>query len=228
MVGDRPDFTESSETVERGRFQLETGATRAGFAGDGEETAVGEVLVRIGLAARWELRLGAGSWVDTAGGADGFDDASVGFKVKLADAAGSRPDLALLFGATLPTGSSEQTADEAVPEVRLAAAWTPARRLGIGANLGWARAIDAGERYDELSWSVAAGLALAADWGAFLELYGYSREELGGDPTVTVDFGVTRLLHQHLQLDARLGFALDDGGGAAAEWFAGVGAVVLW
>jgi hypothetical protein len=227
LVGDRPDFTESAETVGRGRLQLETGATGSRTANGERETAIGELLLRVGLAAGWELRLGAGSWTDFGDG-DGAEDASLGLKAKLAEGAGGRPDLALLLGVSLPTGSSELTADEVVPEVKLAAAWAPSERLGIGANLGWADAAQDGERYDQLSWSVAAGLALGGAWGGFLELYGFSREEPGGDPTLTVDLGVTRLIHPDLQLDARVGIAVDDGGGAAPDWFAGLGAVVRW
>ena len=231
LVGDRPDFTESTETVELGHVQLETGATFSRLPGDTEEIAVGEALLRVGLSPSWELRVGAGSFVDVssaAGDADGLDDASLGFKVKLFAESGSIPDLALLFGSSLPTGSSELTEDEAVPEVRIAAAWTLSERLGIGANLGWARAVDGDQRYDELSWSVAAGLELEGDWAAFAELYGFSEEERAGDPTLYADAGVTRLIHFNLQLDARIGLGLVDGGGEIADWFAGVGAVVRW
>ena len=232
LVGDRPDFTESTETVEPGHLQLETGATFSRTsAGDTEELMVGEVLLRVGLSASWELRIGAGSLVDVSSDfadVDGLEDASLGFKVKLLAARGRAPDLALLLGTSLPTGSSELTDDVAVPEVKVAAGWSLAERLGLGANVGWARAVDGGERFDQLSWSVAAGLDLGGDWAAFGELYGFSEEDLDGDPTLYFDAGITRLIHSDLQLDARVGAGLIDGGGEIADWFAGVGAVVRW
>jgi hypothetical protein len=231
LVGDRPDFTESTETVEPGHVQLETGFTFSRARRDTEELAVGEALARIGLSASWELRVGAGSFVDVSsdrGDVDGVADASLGFKVKLFEASAARPDLALLLGTSLPTGSSGLGEDGAVPEVKVAASWTLSDRVGLGVNLGWANAKDGGDRFDEVSWSVAAGLDLAGDWGAFAELYGFSREELGGDPTLYADGGVTFAIHANLQLDARLGVGLDDGGGDVPDWFAGAGAVVRW
>jgi hypothetical protein len=47
LVTDRPDFTESAATVTRGRTQVEMGYTFTS-AGDFDEHAMGELLVRIG------------------------------------------------------------------------------------------------------------------------------------------------------------------------------------
>ena len=61
LVTDRPDFTESAVTITPGRVQVEAGASVAEADGT-EALAVGELLVRIGLTERWELRLAPGSY----------------------------------------------------------------------------------------------------------------------------------------------------------------------
>ena len=61
LVTDRPDFTESSEVVERGAVQIETGFTLESNVSEGEELrgiTVPAVLARIGLGHRVEVRFG--------------------------------------------------------------------------------------------------------------------------------------------------------------------------
>src|SRR5215207_9321663 len=61
LITDRPDFTESTETVPRGHFQVE-GGTTLNRVEDEDSTSFGELLVRIGTGERWETRLGLGSY----------------------------------------------------------------------------------------------------------------------------------------------------------------------
>jgi hypothetical protein len=130
LVTDRPDFTESAETVARGRVQVEGGYTFTEREAE-DEQSLGEVLVRVGLSQRFELRLGLDSWVhlDPAGpgrGTEGFADPSVGAKLVLradTDQRTSSPQLALLFGTTLPIGSSDLREPHAQPFAVLAASW---------------------------------------------------------------------------------------------------------
>src|SRR5437870_3062683 len=59
LVTDRPDFTESSLVVPRGRLQIEGGFSYT--RGNSGERAwnLPEMLLRLGVASRWELRLEA-------------------------------------------------------------------------------------------------------------------------------------------------------------------------
>ncbi len=234
LVGDRPDFTESTETIPRGRLQLETGVTRSA-ADDAEEIAAGEVLLRIGLLSRLELRVLVGSYVSTSlPGAgpdpDGLADPAIGIKVKLTDGEGARPAVALLLGTSIPIGSDELSDDEAVPDAKLALAWQLTERWGLASNINYARAVAADgtggvDRFDQGSWSLSGAVALGGPWGAYLEYFGISKEEPGGDAVHFFNAGVTYLVRDDLQLDGRVGRELeaDDPG-----WFAGVGAVVRW
>ena len=84
LVTDRPDATESTETVPRGWFQAELGV---GDEDLGEVLGTG--LLRIGLADRVELRLGADEGAPRT-------DFSIGAKMKLADERGEEVDLVVL------------------------------------------------------------------------------------------------------------------------------------
>jgi hypothetical protein len=56
LITDRPDFTESVEAVPSGRVQVEGGITYA-REGDEDAATVPELLARIGIMPRAELRL---------------------------------------------------------------------------------------------------------------------------------------------------------------------------
>jgi len=222
LVTDRPDFTESAAVIERGHVQLEGGATFT-RADETDESALGEVLLRIGIAPRLELRVGANSyaWIDhPEGDVDGFEDATLGAKVLLSEGPVAS---ALLLGASVPTGSHGIGAEAWEPEVRVALA----RDVGaasVGANAGWFWTEADDERLHGGVGSLTVGLPLGKRGGMFLEAYGIAVEGAGGDEAYA-DAGVTRLLSDDFQLDARVGVGL---GGEAADWYVGVGASRRW
>lgn len=231
LVSDRPDFTESTNTIVPGHVQVEAGVT-AQEVGEEDSLTVGELLVRIGVGERLEARLGVGSWsqVDLPGARlEGLEDPSVGFKVRLTDPPGDRPPglpaAALLFSTTVPVGSDELTADEWQPEVRLALDWDLTDRFSLGANLGYAYPDEDGERFHQALASVTAGIAATDRLSFFLETYGFSEETPDGDSTQYADTGLTFSLNDNLQLDARIGFGLND---PSPERFVGVGIAARW
>jgi hypothetical protein len=157
---------------------------------------------------------------------EGFADPSVGAKAVLrvdADERRASPQVALLFGTTLPVGSSELREPHAQPFTVLALSWGLSESVSLGANLGAALASDGGEQYGELSGSVAAGFSVTDRVGVFVELFGFVPESDGGPETSYLDAGITRLLSNDLQLDLRVGVGLDD---EADDLFAGIG--VSW
>ncbi len=125
LVTDRPDFTESTEAVPAGHFQLEAGYT---FTLDSEGKArarahsVPELLLRIGVVEGFELRIGwdGYSWTDeqfegrTRGGrrvprtdwSQGGHDMSLGFKHKLIEQDGLLPHFGVIGAITIPSGST--------------------------------------------------------------------------------------------------------------------------
>ena len=223
LVSDRPDFTESAVAVAPGRVQVEAGATTTRDEGESARD-LGEVLVRVGMFQRVELRVGLGSWVD-AGEAEGWDGGSLGFKAQLLESWGWRPDLAILFGAATPFGDEEVADESWQPEARLALGWELAEALDLGVNAGYARPGEGDSRFDQAQWSAALGWGATDRLGFFLEAFGFDREAPEGGATRYLDAGATWLVGPDLQLDARVGRGLND---EAADWFAGTGVVARW
>lgn len=231
LVGDRPDFTESTGTIAPGHVQVEAGITWQEL-GEEDSLTAGEVLVRFGLGESLEARLGVGSWtrVDVPGARlDGHEDPTVGLKLRLTPPADDRPPgfpaASLLLGTTVPVGSGDLTSDEWEPEARLALDWIVTDLLSVGANVGIAWPSAGGDRFDQLLASVTLGIAATDRLGVFVETYGFSEEEPDGDTTQYADTGVTFALTDGLQLDARIGFGLND---PSPERFVGVGVVARW
>jgi hypothetical protein len=228
LVTDRPDFTESASVPGGGRVQVEGGWTVEG-AGDAEHS-LGEILVRIGIGERFEARIEPGSWAsvdDGEGGeASGFDDGGIGVKVLFLDAAPPAvPAAAILVSSSVPTGHDEIGESGWQPEARLALGWDLSELWSLGANAGWGRPKDGGERFDQALGSVALGRSLGARLGAFLELYGMAPADPGGDDAAWVDGGFTLGFGADAQLDIRAGAGITD---AASDWLFGLGFARRW
>ncbi len=229
LVSDRPDFTESASVVGPRSLQLEAGYTHQ-REGPARTNSAGEVLIRAGLAEWAELRVGLNSfaWLDDGGTrSNGFGDLVLGAKLALlpapAEAYSPRPQVALLVGTSLPTGSGGFGSDNTQPEAKLALAWSLGDRLALGSNLNYASQSDSGDRFDQFSASVAVGLALNSRLGSYVEYYGFSRVSRDGPYTDYLNGGLTFLINNDLQLDARAGVGLNE---PDPEYFLGFGFVL--
>lgn len=195
---------------------------------DARAHSLGEVLVRIGISERFEARIEPLTWISVDGGdetvddVDGLDDAGIGMKAMLFDARPpGMPAVALLIGTTIPTGDDEIGEEGWQPESRLALGWDLSDLWSLGANVGWGRPEEGGERFDQALGSVALGRAIGDRLGAFLELYGLAPAGAdGNDGAAYVDGGLTLAFGPDAQLDARAGAGLTD---VAADWFFGLG-----
>ena len=239
MVTDRPDRTESTSIVQPGYVQLEIGWTHAESDEPGADFTTDsfpELLARIGMTPRLELRVGFGGyqWADADVSGEGrFDesgaaDSSLGVKLHLADEGETRPEMALLAATSLPTGASAFTSDQADPFAGLLVSKTLSDRFSLGANLGvgWGTVEDGNGDEDTLSravWTAALGIGLTERLGTFVELYGDAALSDSGRPANAFDTGLTWLVRPNLQLDCAAGFGISD---AAEDWFLGVG--VSW
>lgn len=222
LVTDRPDFTESPLTVPAGRVQVEGGVTST-RSGASRDVSVGELLVRVATGSRSELRLGVPSYLQVRGGGSGWDDSYLGAKFVLASARGGAPDAALLVGTTLPTGGRNAAERTYQPDARLALGWGLTESLSLGVNLGYARPTDGGARFDQLLGSVSLAQSLSDKWGAYAEVFGYSKVDSTGKSGRYINTGVTHLLNPDFQLDARVGVGLANRVGGP-DYFFGVGA----
>jgi hypothetical protein len=216
LATDRPDFTDSPLTVPEGRVQLEAGATYGELdAPEADVLSVGEILVRLGLAPEWELRIGVGSLVEVdtpRGDENGLSNAFLGakwFSESASRAIGG--DFGVLFGSSVPTGSDDVASDEWEPSVVAAAGWDLRGPYSLGVNAGYARPDGGGgDQFDQFLASASLGYTFTQRVAFFVEVYAFSEESEGGDATFYGDAGVTYLLGPNLQLDARLGTGLND------------------
>lgn len=225
LVSDRPDFTEATVVIAPAHAQAEAGYTLAG-AGATHAHSMGELLMRVGLAPRAELRLTGNYAVARSGGvsAGGMEDATVGTKLALLGAPrGLVPAVSLLAATSLPTGAAAFRSERATPEAKLALGWSLPAELSLGANANWSRPADALGRHDAHAWSASLGRAVTPRVGAYAELYSVV-ESRDGRASRFADGGVTLGVHDALQLDLRAGAEL----GGERGFFAGAGVVRRW
>lgn len=233
LVTDRPDQTESSETVRPGFAQFEFGWThREDDDGlDITSDSLPETLIRLGVTDVLELRVGFDGyiWEDTDGvGTDeGAGDAEIGVKWKLWEEAGRRPQTAILAGTSLPTGQDPLSSERFDPSLRLACSHTLSETLSFGYNLAglWTTKEDSrGDRDTtaSIAYSVVLGIALSEQTGTFVEFFG-DAPTTSGKPANSLDAGLTHLLADNLQLDVLGGVGLSE---TADDWFVGAG--VVW
>ncbi len=220
---DRPDFTETPDSVAVGRAQLETGYTYT-LREDTQTHTLPEALLRIGLFQSVEARIAWAGWVwERAGGTttDGAADLNLGFKVHLFDGEGLVPSLGFIGQTSVPVGEAPSGEDDFVPEGKLAWAYDLTDSISLAGNLNLAAPVsDGGDRYPEFGASVSLAVGLTDRLGLFVEYFGAYPAGRGPTPEHSANTGITFLLTPDMQIDARIGAGLSD---AADDLFAGVG-----
>lgn len=241
IVTDRPDFTEASSTVGRGRMQLEAGYTyyRDNFNGTKRvDQTYPEILLRIGLFEDWfELRLGQnysrsksklfGEETESIGG---LDDFYLGTKLGLTEQKAFLPEVALILQAKLPTGAKALTADRVLPGFNLLYGWDVIPDcLAFGGSTQLNQAVD-DERhsYGEWAQSFTIGYSLTEKLGAYTEWFGFFPSgSIAPDVTAQhyFDSGSTYKVTPLFQLDIRVGFGWNK---HSDDFFAGTGFAVKY
>ncbi|MFQ5350491.1 MAG: transporter, partial [Thermoanaerobaculia bacterium] len=92
----------------------------------------------------------------------------------------------------------------------------------LGSNVGYARLGESGDRFGEISTSLALGRELSDRLGGYVELYALNRQEGRGEDQF-FNAGFTWALSDDSQLDFRAGTGLDSN---SADFFVGAGAAV--
>lgn len=221
LITDRPDFTESPQTVPKGLTQIEAGVT---FERSGREkaTTIGETLIRVAAGNRAEIRIGIPSYINLRGGAneDGFDNAFLGAKFALVQR--ENFPISLLVGTTLPTGSRKVTSRETNAEAVLATETALSDKIGLAFNAGYGRPNEGQGRFNQFFGSASLGFDISERVGAFAEVFAFNKDERGGDSKQFINGGFTYASNPNLQFDIRAGLGLgNDVDGP--DYFTGVG-----
>lgn len=199
IATDRPGFPFSSLSVRPGSVQLE--ASTVWESGNGDERTSTPTLLRIGLAPKWELRLSsAGRLHDSASGAEGWGDLTIGIKRHLA-ATPTGASVAWLAQVDLATGDGAPGRD-ARPSVGVVAEWTLAQGRSLAFAHGLAMERDVSGRGVVGSAGVLFGQPVGQRSRLYAELAA-PRIAIGanGKPTVIAGFGGSHLLRDDLQVD---------------------------
>jgi hypothetical protein len=232
---DRPDFTEASTTVGRGRVQLEMGYTYIRDDEDGTRVdahSYPETLLRVGMLAEWfEFRLAWNYAVEktTVAGASSTisnpEDLYVGVKLALTEQVGIFPEMALMPQMTVPTAPVVDGfgTGEVMPGVNWLYGWDINDFLAAGGSSQVNRARDdAGEFYTEFAQSFTIGYGLTDKLGAYTEWFALIPHGAAeAKPEHYFNGGFTYLLSNDLQLDIRAGVGLNE---HADDFFIGSGA----
>lgn len=219
LITDRPDQTESSVVVPHKSLQIETGFVMENNKADlasQKSFAYNSTLLRYGLLKNFELRLGLeylGEKVtinntDTTTTMSGFSPLYTGFKVKIADEDGWKPEIAFLGGLLLPfTANKDFKPEYSAADIRFAFSHTLSDRFSVGYNLGaeW----DGETAIPAYFYSVSLGVGIIDNLGMFIESYGWLPEE--GEAQHLVDAGFTYLILSNFQFDVSGGIGIQNG-----------------
>ncbi len=212
LVTDRPDFSESPTTVVPGFSLVEGGSTYSRERGE-HSVSIGEALVRVGLQEHLELRITPASYILQRGDRmrmRGFEDASVGLKIQLRDSPDSStlsdPAVAIIVATSVPTGTEVLRSRQPLPEVKLALGWALSNRVSASSNLGWTRGESGNASFSEWSGSASLGVAASERVGSYFEYFTISKQLPVWQHRSYVNSGLTYLVNEALQLDARFGF----------------------
>lgn len=247
LVTDRPDFTESGVVVPKGHFQFEAGGTWVRFVdevdilyregpefayqradGDIEILSGPELLLRVGILNRLELRLGFPDYIDVSvpglrvefpGNPEraGFGDSSIGTKVQLGPVAEAW-DVAAIATLSLPTGEDDLTSDAYDPDFILTLGRDLGRFFSVGTQLSAGWPTEGDDRTFLWGGTFVVGASFCERWGTFVEV-AYEVPEEGEEPVV-FHYGYTMMIGDNFQLDIHGGTGLND---AAPDFFLGGG-----
>ena len=235
ITTDRPDFTEASSTVGKGRQQLESGYTfsRNRNAGILSNDAYPELLFRLGVIRdAIELRLGQSFVRTTASGIEGdrvvsqgAEDLYLGVKFALWSQRRTRPEVALVVQSTVPTGAASLTAGRMLPGVNLLYGWELGRGVfSLGGSSQANGALnDDGRIYTEFAQSVTVGWDFATRVGAYVEAYGFVPQGDAGASVARTRYlngGFRFKPNRNVQYDLRVGRGLT---AASDDYFVGMG-----
>lgn len=238
---DRPDFTESSSTVGRGRVQLEAGYQFSYDDAGGEVMRAHnfpDALLRVGLTDDIEFRIAWSYLVEefTLGPSeDGAIDLYLGTKLFLMEQDGWIPESAIILQMTVPTGADVFCNDEVFYGFNLLYGWDLAGNWTLGASTG----VNTGaedllvtgavptlnrDGHVVTHQSITLGIPLTDRLGSFVEYFGlYSVGRESNFPENYFDTGLTYLVTDDFQLDWRIGLGLNE---QAQHFFTGAGFAV--
>lgn len=218
LITDRPDATESPNTVAKGYFQYEGGFlyTRDGPGyGSLDQMVFNTSLLRIGLLDRLELRLGLNlqktrdELLDGAASARAYSGTSpllLGFKTTLFTPEDKGPTIGFLGHIYLPFAAATPFKTEYTgADFRFSVAHSLTEKTGLAYNLGAQWGGDSAAM--ALVYTLSFSHALSEKLGLYAEVYGDLPEAAAARHLW--DAGLTYLVNPSFQIDATVGAGIN-------------------
>ncbi|MFO7673655.1 MAG: transporter [Lutibacter sp.] len=209
IITDRPDQTESSVTVGKNNFQIESGVLYQKI--DNSNSFIGpSTLLRYGITNGIELRF-VSQYETTKIGLDvgdikysGFNDLEFGAKIQLFKKEDVSTEMAFLSHVIIPTADENLTSNHVGVVNKLSISHAITDKIGLGYNIGY----DYVGQQSSLTYSFALGFQLSNSIGFYIEPYG----EWGESNNYKSNFGVgfSYLVNGNFQLDASYGVGLNN------------------
>lgn len=243
---DRGSFSDGTGIQPVLRVNIETGYTFTLRDRDDIETQRHngpEILARVGIIEdRLELRFitSGYAWSRTDDGSgdgfnssEGWNDFALGLKLKVTDQDRWIPRLVLGAQTTLGGGSDNISSQLVEPTIKLLWSYDMAQATGneawkgvtLGGNLNAAFTSTNGDRFTQGQVSIYLSGPLFERTNGFVEYFVLCPNSKGEDAAHYASFGGTHLLTNTIQLDARVGFGLNE---EADNVFVGAGISFLF
>jgi hypothetical protein len=235
LQSDRPDFTESTSTVGKGVFQLESGYTYTRNP-EGKpslnEHDLPELLLRYGIAERLELRA---EWegvvwtrsdrnATTPDNETGLTGATFGVKYAITKQDVWRPETSIIVGVEAPVESPNQGTGQAGAVVDYLYQWELTERLTLAGSTNHSWTSEANDWFSFLGQSLTLDYELTERLSVFNEFYALFRHDSDDNGTQCYyNGGLLYLVTKNFQLDWRAGWGLTD---SSDRFFTGCGLVI--
>lgn len=211
IITDRPDQTESSTTIPLKSFQVECGVMIGNYYFNNSSEKlflIPTTLLRYGLTKNIELRLVEQlisiKNEQTSEENFGLSDLELGAKIQILKNPDINTEIAFISHLVLPTGAVSITNDHAGTINKLAISHGLTDFLDLGYNIGYNYF---GHEKGYATYSLALGLGLTKQTGAYIETYGEVAEFT--DWISNFDSGITYLVTENVQLDFSFGIGLN-------------------
>ncbi len=228
IISERPSVSTSPQALPVGRFQVEGGilfTTDDSPGVDVDIITAPLALLRYGIAQDIEVQIGWSGITEVE--VNGFDETGTGdvilsAKMQLTEQVGNTPTMGVIGSLSLPVGD-DTGSDNVDPSVGFLWNYAFLEGLGLFGTATVAGASQGNDRFFQFSNAVGLGTAITDRIGVFGEYaaqFNANRQD-----SHLLDFGLTYLLTDNLQLDLNAGAGV---GGAAPDGFFGGGVAYRW
>ncbi|MBL8812372.1 MAG: transporter [Planctomycetaceae bacterium] len=229
---DRDSFTPSTKTAGEGRAIFEAAYSFLDNRSTDSTHSFPEIITRIGITERTELRLGwnyeiGGGGSVSGGDAGGLLEASgsreesqmlYGFKTQVSEQTGWIPESAWIVQGTTPTSGLETATDFQLGYVF---GWEIMDLFTLDSSLRYVATQEEGDHFNQWAPSVVVKAPLADRWNVHAEYFGVFTENRGEN--VAPQYfspGIHYLITPDVEVGVRVGWGLNE---EAANSFANVG-----